>query len=182
MSVAIDPAPAPSIKTSIYRKPSIAVRAAIHGLQTNRERPDFTLNMRTFGTLTELEPTHKNGVRQCFGCMATCALQSITNTSLRVGNISSPESRAIACDQSYWDVKSFEKAIDYLRVNNPNHLYTLCEVDHIPGLPSRVPVSRSFTTNNHEGYVLEGEPSNAEVDTAIERLTLFAEKLEKLGF
>lgn len=153
-----------SIRDIVRRKPSVAIRATIHGLQTHRNRDDFKLDMGTFGT-------SRGGV--CVGCMATCALQSITNTTFTTDTIHFP-GRCKATNALTCDVSDFEEAIEEVRCRNARRLYRYCGLneDEVESLPHYVAQS----------VLLCGQPSQPEVDLAIGRLSAFAEELEAKGY
>lgn len=174
-----------TVKELIHRKPSLVVRATIHGLQTASTREDFRLNMNTFGD------TGKSGdKRVCIGCMATCAMQSLFNVTFTASNIDSAARRANVAGLThnpFGDYYDLEVAVDRVRQGLTSKLYNICGITwgEWPNLPAEVPaVSRQDKTYaaNAIGVVLAGVPSTTELEVAIERLTLLAEQLEAKGF
>lgn len=175
-----------NIKQTVNRKPSVAVRAAIHGLQTARVNPNFVLHMGTYGDVADKE---KN---ICFGCMATVTLQSIANTAFDIRSVGFTSTRAAACDANHNEVLDFEWAINQLRLGGTFPLYRFCELvtddvakndlpTYVPGLPFNGD-ALSHAPNSGLGQLLSGCPEDNELDVAIARLTLLAELLESKGF
>lgn len=179
-TVDVDDQPMNDIRDIIYRKPSVAVRAAIHGLEINRHRDDFILDMVTFGT-----SGYRQGKPICFGCMATCALQSITNTQLTHDTIGAGD-RWLAVKSNRATVDAFETAIERLRRRMPSTLYEMCRLtyDERDSLPQVVPVSAKCKDIHRTvgRTVLSGNPQDREINDAIFDLTDFAELLEAKGF
>lgn len=157
------------ISAAVNRKPSIAVRAAIHGLSNRRNDPKFVLHMSTWGGVND-------GL--CMGCMATVSLEAITNTQLTAASIWTTNGRASACNASAIDSNAFETAMNTLRCNNCYTLYQYC------GLPSHDSRNLPMTLSSYgvDEYLLDGKPSNEQLDKAIEVLTRFANDLEARGF
>lgn len=165
-------APAVDIKAMVHRKPSVVVRAAIHGLQTHRNRDDFIIDMHTYGSVG-YNPT--TGGNLCIGCLATCALQSITNVELTTDNIAGTSSHAEAVSCDFVTVASFETAVNNLRFDDPNLLYSFCGISSYDA--DRLPASVGIGN-----WLKQAKQSKHELDRAITELTEFATKLESLGF
>lgn len=180
MSTAIEsPQEKFSVRKAVHRKPSVAVRAAIHGLQTNQDRKDFQLDMSTYGDI-------QNG-EVCLGCMATVSVQSLANAHFTVADIQNYRLRANACKAERGEVHLFEYAMNSLRLNDSEMLYEFCGVLLEKDLPKHVPavnpdVDGLPDTNNCDSVVLSGRPSKEQVQVAIARLTKLAIELEAKGF
>lgn len=157
--------------TSLYHKPSIAIRAAIAGLNNRRNDPTFRLNMDTYG-----RSALAGEKKLCFGCMATVSLEAITNTYLTSDVIDVVRWRANACNADHGDVDKFEIAMNAVRCNDLSRLYNFCNVNQADreSLPQRV--------NGSPFYLLEGSPTADEIDYAIDELTKCAETLEAKSF
>lgn len=168
--------PALDLRKAVYKKPSLVVRAAAHGLQTHRDRDDFVINMGTFGRVTWQDVVYRpvpDGI--CMGCLATCAMQSISNVEFTPDNIRCTPSRAAAAGFSQVDTRDFELAVDALRDNSPRQLYAFCrlEPEDLLNVPKTVGIGMWLCTH----------PLPAEnIDRAIEELTAFAETLEAAGY
>lgn len=173
-----------SLRKQIDRKPSVVVRAAIHGLQTNKDRNDFRLDMGTYGGVG-----YRGEKVVCIGCMATVAMQSISNVVFTSSTIHNHHQHANACGSSAIDVAIFEIAVNDLRLNTTTELYRICNLDthEQATLPTTVPaIDPSETpfglTDNLNGILLIGRPSDGQVAVAIARLTKLAVILENKGF
>lgn len=164
-------APIQSIAELVRKKPSKVIRAAIHGLQTHRDRDDFIIDMHTFGGVA----FRNNGDHVCMGCLATCALQSLANVELTAGNIIGCDSRAAAIGVHKIEVYRFDSAVNALRFNDPKELYAACGLaEHeYRDLPSKAGIGT---------WLVDARPSRHALDRAINELTLFAETLEAAGY
>lgn len=93
-------------------KPSKALRSMIEGLEAAEKRPDFKIDMGTFGRSAD-------GI--CFGCAATCAVQQLTNYEFTPDNLMGEnflnQSEALGCDPV--DLIQFETAINGFRTGSP---------------------------------------------------------------
>lgn len=95
----------------IVTTPSAALQAMIDGLAEQSKRPDFEIDMRSFGRSW-------GGI--CFGCAATCAIQKIGGKNLTEKYI---RDRAEFFGFGYGDMEFFEAAIDNSRAFNFTHLF-----------------------------------------------------------
>lgn len=155
-------------------KPSIVVRATINGLRNALRRPNFLLDMRTFGRVSDSS-------NLCIGCMATCALQEITNTQFHSDEITTAGSRSEYVGLPYGTVDRFERVVDLLRGNLLYPLYNFCAVDAVQDdLPLKL---YPFGMQGNDGdYLLDGCPSDDQTRYAIDVLERFAIYLETKGF
>lgn len=166
-----------SVSDMIHRKPSIVIRAAIHGLQAAMSRDDFELDMCVYGDTMRIGD---KGI--CMGCLATCAMQSLFNVKFTTKTILSRNQRATAIGTDFVYLQKLENAVDDVRCGDVYRLFQLCKVDlcEVPGL-AYVPY-RDGTLANSSLTLLTGEPKKADVDIAVTRLTFLAERLEAKGF
>lgn len=104
----------------IIQRPSDAVMAMVEGIRKQRKRPDFCLDMDTFGMAI-------GGI--CYGCAATCAVQEIYNHDLNIHEIQSRLLKIRAFDADSIDLADFEKAIDSLRQGIYLPLFDYFDVD-----------------------------------------------------
>lgn len=114
---------------SIIPTPSLAVRAAIEGIEHYRSHPNFKFNLRRFGGSYGYI---------CYGCAATAAVQWIAKTDLTPDNIGNRHLRAAFLEFEFGDLEGFECAIDGLRCGCPDSLasyygfetfYCISEID-----------------------------------------------------
>lgn len=157
------------LRAAVRKKPSVAIRAAIAGLNKRKNDPKFVFDMDTYGR------REQSGI--CFGCMATVCVESITNTDLTVNTISRTDNRALACGVAYEALDDFEFSMNAVRCNDLHSLYHFCGIprDQREDLPSGV---------NTDGrlYLLDGTPSAEDIDEAIKALEVVATQLEAKGF
>lgn len=90
--------------------PSEALRAMVDGLTEQSKRPDFEIDMGSFGEWSDLD-----GKPVCFGCAATCTIQKITGHNFGLDEIGDREDRAKALKDSEEDLHDFEHAMDSAR-------------------------------------------------------------------
>ncbi|MGG6263184.1 hypothetical protein ACQ4M3_07880 [Leptolyngbya sp. AN03gr2] len=103
-------------------KPSIALRQMVKGLLKQTQRPNFHINMMSYGSTAD---------EICFGCAATCAVQELKGLDLDSVTIQTLELRAGALNTSCLDQKEFEQAIDAARVGR------ILELFEYMGVPDR---------------------------------------------
>lgn len=169
-----------SAEQLIHRKPSRVVRATIHGLKTAHEDPNFVLDMDTYG-----DTVNEDNKTMCVGCMATAAMQSLFNVKFNVREIEYRLKRFTALhtpSTSHSYLQRLEWAIDDLRQGSVRPLLNACELsDAEADLFPYVPLS-----NGSQQYcsvpLLEGEPSEDDIERAIVRLGHLADQLERAGF
>lgn len=140
----------------IISKPSQALQAMVDGLIEQNERPDFEINMNTFGTTS-------NGM--CYGCAATCAIQHLTGEDFTAKNIEDDYERSQLLQIDGDDLEHFECAIDEARCGYLNGLFSYF------GVPASYLNDPKF--EHQIGTALED--SNWE-----ERLPFFRERIKQL--
>lgn len=111
-----------SILDKINHKPSVAIKFALDGIKTQTQRPDFRLNMGTFGDYAPITKT-------CYGCAATCAIQEIAGKNLDQNTIFNLGKRSDALGFDYKELEGFEGAIDCARNGVLLPLGLFCGVD-----------------------------------------------------
>jgi hypothetical protein len=113
--------------------PSGALEAMLQGMLEQDERPDFVIEMRTFGDATASMAAN----RACFGCAATCAAQHAAGVDLTPETITSPRrrtpgivftsagdrTRARALRVTRTLLRQFEVAMEFARKGDMNHLF-----------------------------------------------------------
>ncbi len=80
----------------------------IEGLKEYSQKPDFKINMSTFGDVDL-----KDGI--CVGCAATCALQKLFNVSFKPYEILGLKNRAYVLKQNLRLLDDFETCVDSIR-------------------------------------------------------------------
>lgn len=157
------------LRAAVRKKPSVAIRAAIAGLNKRKDDPKFVFDMDTYGR-REVSGT-------CFGCMATVSVESITNTDLTVKTITGTNNRADSCGVAYEALDDFEFSMNAVRCNDLYSLYHFCGVtrEEQESLPTSV-------IDNGNRYLLDGTPSTREINYAISALDIVAKQLEAKGF
>lgn len=111
------------------QKPSQLLQLMVDGLNKQSARPDFAIQMDTFGT---------SRGSMCYGCAATCALQELAKVSFTTDDINSTEERAEATGFTWFEVDKFELAVEMARVGR---LDKMCENAAliIEGFPAHLP-------------------------------------------
>lgn len=90
----------------IISKPSEALQAMVDGLLEQNARPDFRIDMNTFGSFSEMKHV-------CYGCAATCAVQKLIGVNFNKENINL---RGLAVNIEHVDLSAFEWRIDMARM------------------------------------------------------------------
>lgn len=108
-----------SILKAIKGKPSIALQHMVDGLSKQSKRKDFKIDMSTFGT---------SEGKICYGCAATCAIQNITKINLTSQHIGLTHIRASKTETDYYELDTFENAINNARKGVLVDLFIFCKL------------------------------------------------------
>lgn len=114
-----------SILKAIKGKPSIALQHMIDGLLKQSRRRNFEISMGTFGSSA-------NGI--CYGCAATCTIQSLSKVNFTPINIPYVSQRAEKTQTNYEELESFEGAMDYARRGYLDVLFKFCGLSPKEGM------------------------------------------------
>lgn len=96
----------------VISKPSEALQAMVNGLRKQSQRPDFRIDMITYGRKGR-KGTKDEGL--CFGCAATCTVQEIAEKDISCEVVGSEYGRAKALGFHIADERHFEDIMDYAR-------------------------------------------------------------------
>jgi hypothetical protein len=102
-------------------------QAMIDGLLYQSTRPDFAINMETYGGVYDI----------CFGCAATCTIQQVTGFNFTKDNVINYGSRFNRYEslgnqsvfKDYLELDKFEKAINSLRNSFVNPICEFLKID-----------------------------------------------------
>lgn len=108
-----------SILDAIKSKPSIALRHMVNGLIKQSKRKNFKIDMGTYGD------SH-GGV--CYGCAATCAIQSITKINFTSSSIKTTHDRVGIIEGEFSELNAFESAINQARQGSMRALFYFCYI------------------------------------------------------
>lgn len=111
--------------TDIISKPSEALQAMVDGLLEQDKRPDFEVNMSTFGD-------HNEDERMCYGCAAACAIQKLAGKNLDAESIFDLYARAGGLGISTKSLDVFETAIDIARQGGLINLFHFFNIYDVP--------------------------------------------------
>jgi hypothetical protein len=102
--------------------PSQALQAMIDGLLEADKRPDFAVNMTTFGMVG------RSGA--CHGCAATCTLQKLAGVQFSRDVIGRGDDRAVAVGLPFAEVAAFETAVDFARKGMLMHIFDFFKIKY----------------------------------------------------
>lgn len=111
-----------SILKAIKSKPSVALQHMVDGLLKQSRRKDFIIDMGTFGSTDS---------KICYGCAATCTIQSIAKVTLFPLDIYYAGDRARKAKADMDELRKFEEAIDCARRGWMFTLFRFCEVEYV---------------------------------------------------
>lgn len=108
-----------SILTAIKGKPSIALEHMVNGLLKQSKRKGFKVNMSTYGD------SHGE---MCYGCAATCAIQSIAKINFTPNTINTTKRRVEIAEADFGELNAFESAINQARQGSMRSLFYFCNI------------------------------------------------------
>lgn len=108
-----------SILQAIKGKPSIALQHMVNGLMKQSKRRNFKINMGTYGT--------SHG-KICYGCAATCAIQSVAKINFTPNLIDHTDDRAKRTKTEVNELDAFEGAINQARQGDLGDLFHFCNI------------------------------------------------------
>lgn len=101
---------------AILQTPANALQAMVDGLREQSKRPDFLVDMSTYG-----EASSDGAI--CYGCAATCAVQKATGINLTAKSIGYKAVQAVALDVASDDLRMFEAVINEARCGRLYQLF-----------------------------------------------------------
>lgn len=117
-----------------------AVEAMIDGLKTQSERPDFVVDMDSFGRVNN-HPITREPV--CFGCAATCTVQQLVGVNFDTNNVLQ-SCHTVKVDVMHLDLVRFECVIEALRNGHLGPIFDYFKKDRQLVQHRNLPVLRSY--------------------------------------
>lgn len=132
---------------NIIHKPSEALQAMVDGLLKQSQRPDFRIDMSTWGRKSGRK---YKGQYICYGCAATCAVQEIADKDLSCEVVTALQLRAEALGFNGDDETNFEVAINSARIGDTNPLFGYFGIYNQPHKFNRTGIFLGTTTWRRE--------------------------------
>jgi hypothetical protein len=107
-------------------KPSDAIKAMLAGLQKADHERGFQIDMSTYGSALQDDDSFQV---TCFGCAATCTVQHLLGRPFVPEEIDDRAKHAAALDMLWYEVSSFESAIDNFRTGYLSVLFRFYDLE-----------------------------------------------------
>ena len=135
-----------SILYMINNKPSKALWFALEGVKQQQRRPEFEINLRTYGK-------YEASSGRCWGCISTCAIQEAVGQDLEGVDFTNSYYRSEALGLDRKELELFEYAVDYARCGDLGRLLRFCGVPYMEALTLTVGFMEKLDPEYRSKYI-----------------------------